>query len=81
MRVIYRYSARRLYDTEVSHYVNLGEIAELIRSGEEIRVFDKKTQRDITSETLCQIIFEQIKRQPNPHVQSLRRIIVSGLIE
>jgi polyhydroxyalkanoate synthesis regulator protein len=38
MRNIRRYSNRKLYDTEQSHYVTLTDLAKLIRDGEEIRV-------------------------------------------
>ena len=40
MRVIKRYSNRKLYDTHESRYVTLDQLAELIRQGEEIRVMD-----------------------------------------
>ena len=49
MRVIKRYSNRKLYDTHESRYVTLDQLAELIRQGEEIRVMDNTTERDLTS--------------------------------
>ena len=79
MRTIRRYSNRKLYDTQASHYVNLQQIAELIRGGEEIRVIDKTSQRDLTTATFCQIIFEETKREPQLPILGLRKIIVSGL--
>jgi polyhydroxyalkanoate synthesis repressor PhaR len=79
MKIIRRYSNRKLYDTEASHYVNLGQIADLIRAGEEIRVIDKDSQRDLTTATFCQIIFEETKRGPQAPILALRRIIVNGL--
>jgi branched-subunit amino acid aminotransferase/4-amino-4-deoxychorismate lyase len=59
--------------------VTLDQLAELIRQGEEIRVMDNTTERDLTSATLAQIIFEQEKRSPKLPVEGLRQIIRSGL--
>ena len=79
MRMIRRYSNRKLYDTQDSHYVALAQIAALIRGGEEIRVINKETGKDITAATMAQILFEETKTgQPLP-VAGLRKIIVSGL--
>ena len=79
MRTIRHYSNRKLYDTQTSHYVNLQQIADLIRSGEEIRVIDKSSQRDLTTATFCQIIFEETKREPQLPITGLRKIIISGM--
>lgn len=53
MRMIRRYSNRKLYDTQDSHYVALPQIAALIRGGEEIRVINKETGKDITAATMA----------------------------
>lgn len=53
-----KYGNRRLYDTEDSRYVRLGELAEKIRRGADVRVVDATTGTDLTAETLVQIIFE-----------------------
>lgn len=79
MRVIKRYSNRKLYDTHDSRYVTLEQLAELVRQGEEIRVVDKATEKDLTSATLAQIIFEEEKKMPKLPVQGLRDIIRGGL--
>jgi polyhydroxyalkanoate synthesis repressor PhaR len=79
MRTIRRYSNRKLYDTQDSHYVTLAQITAIIRAGEEITVTSKETGKDITAATMAQIIFEETKSgQPLP-VRGLRKIIVSGL--
>jgi polyhydroxyalkanoate synthesis repressor PhaR len=79
MRTIRRYSNRKLYDTQESHYVNLQRIADLIRSGEEIRVTNRDSGKDLTAATMAQIIFEETKRGQALPVTGLRKIIVSGL--
>jgi polyhydroxyalkanoate synthesis repressor PhaR len=77
--MIRRYSNRKLYDTQDSHYVTLAQTAALIRAGEEIRVINKDTGKDLTAATMAQILFEETKNgQPLP-VAGLRKIIVSGL--
>jgi len=79
MRTIRRYANRKLYDTQDSHYVTLTDLAKLIRDGVEIRVTSKETGRDLTAETMAQIIFEETKGGQALPVPSLRRIVVSGL--
>lgn len=58
MVTIKKYGNRRLYDTELSRYVTLDEVAERIRSGGNVRVLDAKTDEDLTQATLAQIILE-----------------------
>lgn len=60
-REIKRYDNRKLYDTEVSEYVSLSDIADLVRSGETVKVVDNATGEDRTSQTLTQIILEEGK--------------------
>lgn len=57
-RVIKRYGSRKLYDTMDSRYILLEDIAEFVRDGQEIKVIDNKTQEDVTSQTLTQVISE-----------------------
>lgn len=77
-RVIKRYANRKLYDTEESTYVTLEEIADAIREGEEVRIIDNKTQEDLTSVTLTQIIFEQEKKRSLMPLGLLLDLIRSG---
>jgi polyhydroxyalkanoate synthesis repressor PhaR len=56
--LVKKYGNRRLYDTEDSRYVRLGELAEKVRRGSDVRVVDATTGADLTAETLVQIIFE-----------------------
>jgi polyhydroxyalkanoate synthesis repressor PhaR len=80
MRTIRRYSNRKLYDTHESHYVTLQALAALVRSGEDFQVVDHGTNRDLTTATLAQIIFEEEKRGSRLPASELRRIIQSGTI-
>lgn len=62
--LIKRYPNRRLYDTSAGKYVNLAELAEMIRKGVDIRAVDAKTGEDFTRVLLTQIIVEDAKEQP-----------------
>lgn len=79
-KVIKRYPNRKLYDTSKSCYITLEDLAKMIRRGDDIVVIDNKTQLDITSSTLTQIIFETEKRTNRVlPIATLRDIIkVSG---
>jgi polyhydroxyalkanoate synthesis repressor PhaR len=61
-RIIKRYVNRKLYDTELSHYVTIEEVAEHIKNGVSVKIVDNKTGEDITSTTLLQIILEAEKK-------------------
>ncbi len=58
VRIIKKYSNRRLYDTESSGYITLDELAEIIRSGSNVKVVDAKSDEDLTQGTLAQIVVE-----------------------
>lgn len=75
MRIIKRYSNRKLYDTAERHYVTLQDVAKVVRSGEEINVTDYVTSADMTNQTLAQIIFEEEKRSPRVPAHVLTGII------
>ena len=65
MIVLKKYANRRLYDTQKSAYVTLGDVAEVIREGKTIKAFDAKTKVDVTGFVLTQIILEEAKNN-NP---------------
>jgi polyhydroxyalkanoate synthesis repressor PhaR len=58
MVTIKKYGNRRLYDTSSSSYINLEQLAELIRAGEEVQVVDVKSGEDLTREVLLQVVME-----------------------
>jgi len=64
-RLIKRYGSRKLYDTTESRYILLEDIADYVRNGQEITVVDNKTQEDVTSQTLTQVISEEGRKQSN----------------
>ncbi len=77
--VIKKYGNRRLYDTTGSRYVNLDDIAALIREGKELKVVDAKTGQDLTRVTLTQIITEDAKEKPTGlPLELLRQLIIAS---
>ncbi len=72
MRLIKRYSNRKLYDTEKRRYVSLGDVAALIRAGEEVQILDHQSGKDLTAATLARIL--QRGSLPPPFLRSLIRI-------
>jgi polyhydroxyalkanoate synthesis repressor PhaR len=77
-RIIKRYSNRKLYDTKDSKYVTLIQIAEMVRSGEEVQIIDNNTKDDLTEITLAQIIYEEQKAHSrNVPLQTLKELIHS----
>lgn len=56
MRVVRRYSNRKLYDTVEKRYVTLQHVEKLIRLGEDVRIEDEVSGRDITNQCLGQLL-------------------------
>lgn len=76
--VVKKYSNRRLYDTAESRYITLDELAQTIRSGKDVRVYDAKTNEDLTQQTLAQIILESRRAARLLPVPLLTQLIRMG---
>ncbi len=76
IRIIKKYPNRRLYDTEISSYITLEEVRQLVVDGEEFEVRDAKTGEDLTRSVLLQIIAEHEEHgQPMFTTQLLSQVI------
>jgi polyhydroxyalkanoate synthesis repressor PhaR len=75
--VIKKYANRRLYNTAISAYVTLGNLAEMVKNGVEFNVYDAKNNEDITRSVLAQIIVEEEQKtgQNLLPISFLRRLI------
>jgi len=86
-RLIKRYTNRKLYDMVESRYCTLDEIGEMVKQGAEVKVVDNVSKEDLTSVTLAQIIFEEVKKSNQMPLAVLREIIrhpseaLSGFIQ
>ena len=77
--LIKKYPNRRLYNASARAYVNLSDLAALIRQGEQIQVGDAKTGEDITRLVLTQIIVEDAKDAPTGlPLELLRQLIMAS---
>jgi polyhydroxyalkanoate synthesis repressor PhaR len=76
LRTIKKYPNRRLYDTEISSYITLEEVRQLVLDNEEFEVRDAKTGNDLTRSVLLQIISEHEERgQPMFTTNLLSQVI------
>ena len=75
-RIIKKYPNRRLYDTEISSYITIEDVRQLIVDGEEFEVRDAKSGEDLTRSVLLQIIAEhESDGEPVLSTQLLSQII------
>jgi polyhydroxyalkanoate synthesis repressor PhaR len=81
MRLIKKYSNRKLYDTGAGRYVNLAEVAALVRQGVEFRVVVHDTEEDVTGIVLAETISEEEQTSPALSPGGLHRLIRRGLPE
>lgn len=58
LRIIKKYPNRRLYDTEISSYITLEDVRQLILENARFEIRDAKTGEDLTRQVLLQIISE-----------------------
>ena len=77
MVTIKKYSNRRLYDTSQSRYLNLEELAAMVRAGETVRVVDAKSGEDLTREVLMEVVLKVLKGAELLPVGMLLRMIRS----
>ena len=59
LRMIKRYTNRRLYDTVTSSYITLDEVKDFVLKQIKFKVIDNNTNEDLTNYVLLQIISEQ----------------------
>jgi len=75
-RIIKKYPNRRLYDTEISSYITIEDVRQLIIDNEVFEVRDAKTGDDLTRQVLLQIIAEHEQDgQPMLSTQLLSHLI------
>ncbi|GIX35619.1 MAG: hypothetical protein KatS3mg126_1398 [Lysobacteraceae bacterium] len=75
-RIIKKYPNRRLYDTEISSYITLEDVRQLILDGVDFEVRDARSGEDLTRSVLLQIIAEHEERgQPMFSTRLLSQVI------
>jgi len=77
--LIKKYENRRLYDATNSRYVNLEDVAQMLKTGNDVRVVDASTGADITRLILTQIIVEDAKAPDSTFpLEVLRQMVVAS---
>ena len=77
--IIKKYENRRLYDSTNSRYINLDEIAELVKEGRDVKVVDAASGEDITRVVLTQIIMDDAKGSDSAFpLDILRQMVVAS---
>jgi polyhydroxyalkanoate synthesis repressor PhaR len=77
--VIKKYENRRLYDTASSRYVNLDEVAQMVRDGTDVQVVDASSGEDLTRLVLTQIIMEDAKAKESAFpLDMLRQMVMTS---
>ena len=80
MRIIKRYSNRRLYDTESSRTITQSDLSKMLKEGVELKVIDSRTGKDITVPVLGRLmLFEATHWNDHKGSQELfKAIILTG---
>ncbi|MDR2873056.1 MAG: polyhydroxyalkanoate synthesis repressor PhaR [Xanthomonadaceae bacterium] len=74
--IIKKYPNRRLYDTEISSYITIEDVRQLIIAGKNFEVHDARTGASLTRSVLLQIILDKEQGEtPILSTQLLRQII------
>ncbi|MFN7992087.1 MAG: polyhydroxyalkanoate synthesis regulator DNA-binding domain-containing protein [Bryobacteraceae bacterium] len=77
--MVKKYENRRLYDTVASRYVNLEDVARMVREGTDVEVLDARTGEDLTRVILTQVIMENAKgRESGLPLDLLRQLIIAS---
>jgi polyhydroxyalkanoate synthesis repressor PhaR len=56
MHLIKKYANRKMYDTTDKTYISRGQLAKLIKKGEEVAVIDNRTGEDLTKSIVSQLL-------------------------
>jgi hypothetical protein len=70
LRLILKYSNRRLYDTHQGRVITLLELSELVLAGCDIHVELKGTGEDISAVTMIHAILEYVRRNPDDEARA-----------
>jgi polyhydroxyalkanoate synthesis repressor PhaR len=77
--IIKKYENRRLYNTLTSQYINLDQVAQLVRDGYDVRVIDAGNGEDITRLILAQIVLDDAKTPESVFpLDVLRQMIIAS---
>lgn len=76
VRLIKKYSNRKLYDTTSRQYITLERIGHLVHDGETVQVIDRTSGEDLTAVTLSQVVLERERKRHGAVPEQLLQQIV-----
>lgn len=74
--LIKKYPNRRLYNTDLSCYITISDVADLIKAGHRVEVQDVNSGEDVTALVLTQIIMEKAKKNQELLPVSLLHLVI-----
>lgn len=74
--LIKKYPNRRLYNTILSKYITIGDVADLIKEGNRVEVRNVTNDEDVTALVLTQIIMEKAKNDQGLLPVSLLHLVI-----
>lgn len=77
MKNLIKYSNRKIYDPDISGYVTLDQIRDMILSGHDISVSDSSTGKDITAYTLAKVLSEVVAKESRVSARIIRETITT----
>ena len=79
-RLIKKYKNRQLYDSESKTPITFAELAKGIQAGEDYRIIDNDTEKDLTLQSYAQILCEEIKagKRVKQYDEIIRQIAWKG---
>jgi len=75
--IIKKYPNRRLYNTQISSYITLLDLFDMVKKSIDFKVLDSKSNEDITNSLLIQIIFDQEMKSYSVLPTSILKKIIS----
>jgi len=80
MRIVKRYSNRRLYDTQSSRTITQFDLAKMVREGHQVKVVESRSGKDVTVEVLGRVMLTESSRwQSLSETKAmLRDLIITG---
>jgi polyhydroxyalkanoate synthesis repressor PhaR len=74
--LIKKYPNRRLYNCQLSSYITINDVAELIKAGHRVEVQDVASGEDMTALVLTQIIMDKAKKNQGLLPVSLLHLVI-----
>ena len=75
--LVRRYKNRKLYNTEISQYITVGDLVLSVTAGRPVKVTDHSTGEDITNAVLARAVEEVVS---NVNTEVVTKALVAALV-